>query len=235
MFYTIKVRSIVDFGEEVIPHADVTTVTNGEEYFRRMYARELIDDAPVFDHFSMQTTDYGKPENWEWLLQDVMTFTGGDFPVTGWLVSDYFKQVLEQFIITPPYRFYAAKLKYRNSKLDYSIFNIHGPDLEKLFVFEKLKFGLAMGREELPVAAYEVTVHNKQQVSDLRFHILKNERKHLTVTFVQVTQYFDFLPLWGLSHRIIISERLKIAIEQAKIEGVVIEPAPFEVIMPELD
>jgi hypothetical protein len=235
MLYTIKPRTIVDFGEGVTPAANVTTVTNGEAYFERMYDGELIDNAPVFDYFFMQTTDYSNPDTWEWLLQDVLHFTGGEVPVRGWLVSDYFKQVLQQFIIAPPYRFYSAKLKYKNTKLDYSIFNIHGPDLEKLIVFEKLKLGLAEGVAKPPFAAYDVTVRNKKEFNDLRGHILKTERKQLTVSSVTVTQYFDFLPLWGLSHVIIISERLKTAIEQAKIEGLLIEPVPFEMIMPGLE
>ncbi|MBO9661091.1 MAG: hypothetical protein J7527_19865 [Chitinophagaceae bacterium] len=235
MLYTISPRTLVDFGEGVAPAADVTTVANGEAYFERMENRELIDNAPIFDYFSMETTDRTKPETWEWLLQDVLTFTRGEIPIKGWLVSDYFKQVLEQFIIAPPYRFYRSKLKYRNTKLDYFLFNILGPDLEKLVVFEKLRFGLAMGRDELPVTPYDATVHNKKDVSNLKFQLLKNERKYLTVTSVQVTQYFDFLPLWGLNYCIIISERLKTAIEQARIEGVVIEPVTFEVIMPGLE
>jgi hypothetical protein len=231
MYYTIKPRIIVDFGEKVVGSANLTTVTDGPRYFQRMYNQELLDNAPVFDYLFLMTTDWIRPETWEWLLQDIHTFTGGDIPIQGWLVSEYFKQVLEQFIIPPKHRFYRAKLKYQGKKLDYFIFHILWPDLEKMVVFEKLRFNLNPPFSTEIEGTYDQIIHSMEELQEVRLQNMKKSRHRMSINSITINGGFDFLPLWGVSADTIISEKLKTAIEQAKIEGVELAPAPFEVIV----
>jgi len=231
MFYTIECRSVVDFGERVVPRANGTLVWEGEHYFARMQNQELIDNVPVFDHFFLQTTDTLKPETWEWLIQDVHRFSGREKPpIIGWFISDYFRQVLEQFVIAPPYRFYPAKLKYKNSKLDYFIFNLLWIKLETIIDFDALKFSIAEGYPKEKVGPYNQPIRNKSELDEVKISFYK-QKKELQLDSVVVTEYFDFVPLYGINSDIIITERLKQAIEKSRIEGVIIKEAPYQIRM----
>ena len=53
-------------------------------------------------------------ETWEWKLQDIHGFIEVGSIIIGWFISDYFKQLLDQFKIAEPYHFYASKLKYKS-------------------------------------------------------------------------------------------------------------------------
>ena len=58
-----------------VPSANGEFVPNGAFYFDRMRKREIIEDAPIFDYFHLQS--FGEKKDWEWRLQDVHGGMGG--------------------------------------------------------------------------------------------------------------------------------------------------------------
>lgn len=72
--------------DKVLGHANGEFVPNGKLYFDRIGNVEILNDAPVFDYFHLQS--YGPVEEWEWKLQDVHAGIGV-YPNGGyWYVSE---------------------------------------------------------------------------------------------------------------------------------------------------
>lgn len=232
MFYTLKTPLFVDYGEETIPTADMRTVEASEEYFSRMNNQELIEDAPIFDHFLLKMLYVDNPKIWEWILLDIFRFSGGDIP-GGWLVSEHFKQVLEQFIIAPPHRFYPAKLQYKGNKLDYFIFNLLWTDFESTIPIDEMKFNLTDVDTEENKGPLQETFHTLAELKKRKSTLRMQDRLRMSFSAIRFNQYYDLIPLFGFSPDVIVSERLKKAIELSNIKGVTIEETPYEVIMPD--
>jgi len=103
-----------------VPSANGEFVPNGRFYFDRIGKDEIIEDAPVFDYFHLQS--FGEKKDWEWRLQDVHGFIG-KFPMFCiWYISDKLKSLLENFRIAPKYHFYETRLLYKEEKFKYWIF-----------------------------------------------------------------------------------------------------------------
>lgn len=231
MFYTLKYRTLTDFGEEVVPWADGDNIPNGKQYFARMAKQELLDDAPIFDSFFLHTT-HREEEKWDWMVQDAHRLeVNQEETVTGWLVSDYFKRVLEHFIIAEPYRFYPAKLKHKNNKLDYHILHLLWMDRDKEFDIPKCRFREIDGITKEPTGNIVDSFYDKRAYDEAKLVALKSKKKLVPDSMV-IRKYYDFVPLFGFTADIIITERLKLAIEQAKIEGMEIGEVPYEIVMP---
>ena len=60
-----------------------------------MRKREIIEDAPIFDYFHLQSFD--KRKFWEWRLQDVHGGMGVYPSGAFWYISDKLKSLLEKF------------------------------------------------------------------------------------------------------------------------------------------
>ena len=98
-----------------VPSANGEFVPNGAFYFDRIGNGEIIEDAPVFDYFHLQS--FGKKKDWEWRLQDVHGFMGVGSIIAGWYISDKLKSLLEKFRIAPKYHFYETRLLYKEDLL----------------------------------------------------------------------------------------------------------------------
>ena len=98
-----------------VPSANGEFVPNGRCYFDTIGNGEIIEDAPVFDYFHLQS--FGKNKDWEWRLQDVHGFMGVGSIIAGWYISDKLKSLLEKFRIAPKYHFYETRLLYKEDLL----------------------------------------------------------------------------------------------------------------------
>lgn len=230
MYYTIERRWEYP-GKPVLGDANGKLVPNGKAYFERIGKGEVIYDAPVFDYFFLES--YGDPKDWEWKLQDVHRFIG-EYPVGGYLfISDYFKQLLEQFKIAEPYHFYPSKLKYKSQKLDYYIFRLNS-DLEKNVNFQQSSFILQRGLlRPIIVKKIDFVLNNLEHFNAVEKEYREKQDLGIAPEKVTIKYNYDLIALFGINADVIISERLKQAIEKAKIEGLEIKPTSYEVIMPE--
>ncbi len=231
IFYTIN--DISSIGQEVIGLANGKFVPTGKEYFERIGKGEIIYDAPVFDYFFLESFDRLRPETWEWKLQDIHGFIE-EYPTGGgiFFISDYFKQLLEQFNLAHPYHFYPSKLKYKSQKLDYHLFKLSS-DLDKNVLFEKCVFDLEHRINETKHGIYKGSIKNFKEFEEQDEALRRPEKLKLIPKTIVLKYNYDLIALFGTGGGVIISERLKQAIEKAKIEGLEVKPTNYEVIMPE--
>ena len=54
-YYKTKIKRIFDKENKVLGHANGEFVPNGRFYFDRIGNGEIIEDAPVFDYFHLQS------------------------------------------------------------------------------------------------------------------------------------------------------------------------------------
>ena len=119
-YYKTKIKRIFDKENKVLGHANGEFVPNGAFYFDRIRKDEIIEDAPIFDYFHLQSFD--KRKFWEWRLQDVHGGMGVYPSGAFWYISDKLKSLLEKFRIAPKYHFYETRLLYKEEKFKYWIF-----------------------------------------------------------------------------------------------------------------
>lgn len=215
-----------DKNGQVYPKADPTRTCESlaRKYFKGNIIRNdnYIDDAPLFNYFSMMSVSHNNP--YDWILNDAHNFSGAFSPVVrGWLVSEFFKTLLENFNIAQPFRFYPAKLMFQGIKQDYFIFQVAHQEWESID-FDKSEFfywsreGL---NEKVPkglVKTYdEMYPEAKTKVDDVHTFV------DMKVSKAVVDKYYDMIVDFNSANGLLISEPLKIAIEQAQITGVFTE------------
>ena len=74
-YYKIDYKGIFKEENKILGQANGEFVPNGRFYFDRIGNGEIIEDAPIFDYFHLQSFD--KKKFWEWRLQDVHGGMGG--------------------------------------------------------------------------------------------------------------------------------------------------------------
>ncbi|WP_339847135.1 hypothetical protein [uncultured Dokdonia sp.] len=104
--------------EKEYPQANGEKITNSNGYLSstgnigKIKFENYVDDAPIFDYFYLYSTSYQK--EYDWILLDAYSYIGQNTPsARGFLVSKKFKDILEQFNIAQPFRFYESMLMYR--------------------------------------------------------------------------------------------------------------------------
>jgi hypothetical protein len=220
-YYELEYRHFLDKNDgnkrRQIGEANGEKVPNGKHYFDRMGDGEIIKDAPVFDYFYLKSFD--KPQFWEWHLQDIHGFIG-EYPTGGArYISDRFKKLLEKFHIAKGFWFYPTKLLYKGKKMDYWIFQYatidKGIDNKSYLNYQKSEFLDADQNSLISVTNYDEFIAKRRQIqNDSEYE------KDLITKKIVLNQDVDFIPLYGIINSgIIISERLKKAIEVAGLEG----------------
>ncbi|NRS87112.1 hypothetical protein HNQ02_000012 [Flavobacterium sp. 7E] len=216
-----KRRQIGDANGEKVP--------NGKYYFDRMGTGEIIKEAPVFDYFYLMSFD--KPQFWEWRLQDIHGFIG-EYPTGGTrYISDRFKKLIEQYSIAKGFWFYPTNLMYKEVKHDYWIFQYatidEGIDNKVYLNYQKSEFFDADKNSLVSAVNFEEynTIRKKiQRDSDYEKDIIPKK--------IVLNQNVDFIPMYGIiDSGIIISERLKEAIEKLGLEGFKFLELDYEVVI----
>lgn len=227
-YYKIDVKSFYP-NNMIATRAEGKDIENAEFYFDKIGNGEIIKDAPLFDCFYLKSFD--KREYWEWQLNDVHNFTGEGSQIKGWLISERFKLLLENFKISEPYFFYSSKLLYKDEKLDYYIFQFAG---KLLFQQTLLHVDYSKTIFYDPVKKEDVSVNDREEfMSEYKRiykenggleNIIQNKR-------LSIKEKFDFFPMETFMKDNIVSERLKKAIEENNITGFEFLELDYEVVV----
>ncbi len=209
MYFKLDIQRLYDSPQQVIGHANGEWVPNRKDYFPRIAKGEILKDAPVFDYFFLES--YGKKKDWEWKLQDAHGFIGKTPRLGCWYISDRFKNLLEHFSISKDYHFYETRLLYKGDKIKYWIFHYSINPWQNM-VFDK-SIWLIKGEDDIieKVSTYE-------QFSAVRSNYYLDLKKDLELKKAVFNYSFDFINNITEAH-LLVSKRLKNAIEDAGLEG----------------
>ncbi|TWP29230.1 hypothetical protein ETU08_08070 [Apibacter muscae] len=216
-YYKIKHQRIFDTPQEVLGHANGEYVPRGREYFNRIGDGEIVEDAPIFDYFHLQS--FGEEKDWEWRLQDIHGFIGVGSIMTGWYISNDFKLLLENFKIAPKYHFYETRLKYREEKLKYWIFQFPIDHYQNIN-FKKSQF------ESYPDQNIYSFNTSEEFIFFAEKHYLET-RKDLKTKKVCFKSTFDIAET--TENETIVSEKLKKAIETMELKGFLFTEIDYEI------
>lgn len=204
--------------DKAISNVNGEFVPNAKEYFDRIGNGEIIFDAPMFDYFHLQS--FASPEEWEWKLQDAHGFIG-EYPTGGgWYISDRFKNLLDKFSIAS-HHYYATKLLYKGEKYDYWIFR-YSVEPSKNVDFAKSIFYVKETNElveEIPSWDEFLLIRRKYRKELSKTLVLKKGVYHT---------YFDFA-YNIIEGDLLVSEKLKTAIQEAGLVGLEFKEFDYEV------
>ncbi|GIZ16109.1 imm11 family protein [Capnocytophaga catalasegens] len=201
-----------------IPSANGEFVPNGAFYFDRMGEREIIEDAPIFDYFHLQS--FGEKKDWEWRLQDVHGFIYVGSIITGWYISDKLKTLLEKFKIAPKYHFYETRLLYKGEKLKYWIFQFPIEGFDN-YNYEKSEYFIDNQRV--------LGIKTAEEYDNYDYKIWKETKKKIEWRKIVLKDNFDIVNTWHGD--IIVSEALKQTIEENNITGFEFSELDYEVVV----
>ena len=216
-YYKIDYKGIFKEENKILGQANGEFVPNGAFYFDKIGNGEIIEDAPIFDYFHLQSFD--KKIFWEWRLQDVHGFIGAGSIITGWYISDKLKSVLEKFRIAPKYHFYETRLLYKEEKFKYWIFQFpiggfHNYNYEKSEYF--------IDNERI------LGIKTAEEYDEYDYKIWKETKKNIEWRKIVLVDKFDIVDTW--QGDILCSERLKQAIEENGIVGFEFFEIDYEVV-----
>jgi hypothetical protein len=221
-YYKIDFQGIFSEEDKVLGHANGEFVPDGREYFYRIGKGEIIEDAPIFDYFHLQS--YGEKEEWEWRLQDIHGFICVGSIITGWYISDDFKMLLETFKIAPKYHFYETRLLYKGKKLKYWIFQFPIEPLKNID-FEKSKFYYIENK-----IVQKIEIKSQDEFMHQRRELLLGYNIDLECSKICFKDKFDIIYNLPCGD-ILCSEKLKTAIETMKLEGFLFSELDYEVLV----
>lgn len=214
-FYQLKlssrnesIKDELSEGPKIYPQANGSKITNSNGYlskggeFGKIFFENYVDNAPIFDYFFLYSLSYQK--EYDWILLDAYSYIGQNVPsARGFLVSKRLKEILEQFEIAQPFRFYESKLMYQGEKLEYYIFHLAQNEWKE-FDFKESSF--FSNDDEL-----NVKVASNRELKKL----IKSE-PNIKMNLVLKNQYDIF---YFSQFNYVISESLKNKIEKNKILG----------------
>lgn len=225
-YYKIKIQRIYK-GDLLAGRVNGEKIKDGQLYFERLSAGEIIKNAPIFDYFFLES--YDSPQYWEWSIFDIHGFWLNTDIVGAWLISSDLKLLLENFNLPDPHHFYPSKLKYKNEKHNYFIYQFAGDMiirnvLNKYVIWKTADFINEKTNSIVNVSSREELISVSEQIYD-SFGcdpILKK---------IAINKDLDFLPLARYFNCDIASERLKKAIEEMGITGFEFSELDFEVVI----
>ena len=217
-YYKTKIKRIFDKENKVLGHANGEFVPNGRFYFDRIGKDEIIEDAPIFDYFHLQSFD--KKIFWEWRLQDVHGFMGVGSIITGWYISDKLKSLLEKFRIAPKYHFYETRLLYKEEKFKYWIFQF------PIDYFQNVNHEKSF--YSIPDENILLNFKNKEEFLAANKEEFRKTKRELITKKICYLENYDLV---ANDTDILCSERLKQAIEENGIVGFEFFDIDYEVVV----
>jgi hypothetical protein len=226
-YFLIKTKRYYE-NNMIATNANGEFVPEADAYFYRMSNGEIFLNAPIFDYFHLQSFD--KKEFWEWILCDVYNGIGKYPNQSNWYISDRLKALFEKFIIAQDYHFYETRLLYKGEKLKYWIFQFLATyrklNKTKYISFtDSIFFSKNTSKKIMDVNSYNDYLTIEKELS--------NNNDELKTNYIVLNDYIDFTTLIPLRPDIIISERLKNAIEENGITGFEFSELDYEVIVNE--
>ena len=216
-YYKIDYKGIFKEENKVLGQANGEFVPNGRFYFDRIRKDEIIEDAPVFDYFHLQSFD--KRKFWEWRLQDVHGGMGVYPSGAFWYISDKLKSLLEKFRIAPKYHFYETRLLYKEEKFKYWIFQF------PIDYFQNVKYEKSF--YEIPDENILLNFKNKEEFLAANKEEFRKTKKELITKNICYSENYDLV---ANDTDILCSERLKQAIEENGIIGFEFFEIDYEVV-----
>jgi len=216
-YYKIDYKGIFKEENKVLGQANGEFVPNGAFYFDRIRKDEIIEDAPVFDYFHLQSFD--KRKFWEWRLQDVHGGMGVYPSGAFWYISDKLKSLLEKFRIAPKYHFYETRLLYKEEKFKYWIFQF------PIDYFQNVKYEKSF--YEIPDENILLNFKNKEEFLAANKEEFRKTKKELITKNICYSENYDLV---ANDTDILCSERLKQAIEENGIIGFEFFEIDYEVV-----
>ena len=216
-YYKIDYKGIFEEENKVLGQANGEFVPNGRFYFDRIGNGEIIEDAPVFDYFHLQSFD--KKNFWEWRLQDVHGFIGAGSIITGWYISDKLKSLLEKFKIAPKYHFYETRLLYKEEKFKYWIFQF------PIDYFQNVNHEKSF--YSIPDENILLNFKNKEEFLAANKEEFRKTKRELITKKICYSENYDLV---ANDTDILCSERLKQAIEENGIIGFEFFEIDYEVV-----
>jgi hypothetical protein len=228
-YYLIKVKSHSD-NNRISSEVEGEKIPNAEFFFNRISQGEILLKTPVFDYFFLESFD--EKQYWEYKVNDVHKFIGEGSQIKGWFVSGKLRLLLELFNLPESCHFYSSKLLYKGEKLNYYIFQYTGK-----LTFEQLLLYIDYSKTIFlnPLKNSEIILYKKEEFLPMYRQIykengLENAMKNKKLV---LKEKLDFFPMQMFLHDNIISERLKIAMEENNIEGFEFSELDYEVIVEE--
>lgn len=192
-----------------VPSANGINIPNAKEYFDRMSQGEIIQDAPVFDYFILQS--FGPPEEWEWRKQDIHGYINVGSILTAWYISDKLKKILDRHKMAKGCQFYASKLFYKGEKYDYWIFQYAINPFQN---YDYIQSEYYIEGESNRITG----INNAVDYDDFDYKIYKEQKKNIVWKKTVLIDSFDLVV--NINGDILVSEALKISMENDKIEGI---------------
>lgn len=203
-----------------LPSANGQFVPDSNIYFDKIGNGEIIDNAPIFDYFHLES--FGPKSEWEWRLQDVHGGMG-EYPRGAyWYISDDFKTLLENFKIAPQYYFYETRLLYKGEKYKYWIFQFPIEPFNNIN-FNESEFGFVDEN-----SSYSF-ISTDEYLAFYRKEYRENKRKLITKKICFAGNY-DLILNVNTNEKLV-SENLKEAIERMQLEGFLFSEIHYEVIV----
>ncbi len=227
-YFKLGLRKYYELG--MVPaSANGDNIPNASKCFWAMNEGIIILDAPIFDSFFLESFD--KKKFWEWRLDDVHSFMGEGSQIRGWLISEKFKRLLENFNLAKPHCFYPSKLLYKKKKLDYYIYQFAG----KLITNEIRTTSINWHKSIFfnPIDESYSSINSMQEFIDESRRIMKLSKYDNEIKLLKLTlkNNFDFFPMGTYLNDDIVSERLKQAMEDNGITGFEFFELDYEVVV----
>ena len=216
-YFKIDLRTYYEL-DRVPSYANGDNVPNADNLFRKMKDGEKFN-LSVLDYFFLQSFD--KKEFWEWILCDVYSFTHNASWIRGWYISDDLKLLLDNFKIAPTYHFYETKLLYKGKKLKYWIFQFT-IDPHQNIDFQKSEF-----RFDNEDKIYNFCSEEEYLLFYRKEH--RETKRKLKAIKVCLKENYDIFKT--TNNDIVVSEKLKSAMEECKVEGFEFSGLDYEVVV----
>jgi hypothetical protein len=223
-FYKIKKASIEN--NILIGSVNGKNIPNGNNYFCKINNGEILSNAPIFDYFFLQS--FEDKELWEIYLKDIHGGIG-IFPLGNWLVSDKLKKLLEKYLLAKDYFFYESRLLYKGMKLTFWLFQFTAIyrklNKTKYIDFEKSCFVSKKRSDKL------VKLISYSDYLNYEYELKNKENDKILSKKISLKEHVDLITLVPIRPDIVISERLKTAMEENNIEGFEFSELDYEVVV----
>ncbi|MET3047106.1 hypothetical protein [Flavobacterium covae] len=228
-YYKIEIKSRYPDFDRISSSAEGKDIEDSEYYFRKMDEGEVINDAPIFDYFYLESFD--KKQYWEWQLNDAFDFIGQGSQIPGWLISNKLKKIFETFNIAKPHFYYPSKLLYKEKKLDYYIFQFSGKQFRQPLT-NHINFSKSLFYN--PNNNLDFSVENEKELLTMQEKILEDSGFNIInvpIKILLLNKDIDFISMQNFLGDNIVSERLKQAIEENGIIGFEFSELNYEVVV----
>lgn len=209
--YRLYLKRYKDFNT---PYPDVkhTFIKENKIYFNTVEGeglvsfKNIVENTPLFDYFNLWTENNQN----DWILLDAY-YLNNSIAIYGFYVSEKLMRLLQVANKATPYKFYPSKLKFKEKKLDYYIFQMAWDewseyDFKKSIYFEKIN-------NEWVKLDIEIT-NSKEFRKIYKLWDADNEKYKLKIVLKKKYDIFYFQYIG-----FVISEELKTKIEAEKITG----------------